>query len=465
MAVIIGSARSNERGTTTGGRAGDQTGREVSTQTWYLHSKGWVVIRANDATAREKIAKAMEMACANDNIGYCQTHRTTATNTAKQYGYDFSKIKTPVETDCSDLVRGCCLYAGITVGTFNTSSERSALEATGKFTVYTSSKYCNSSQYLVRGDILVTKTKGHTVVVLSNGSQVSSGSSSSGISAKVSMPQIKKGSEGLAVKVWQAIIGVTADGIFGSNTQSKTKTFQSNYGLSADGVVGKNTWAKGIDIISATIAKGSRGDSVTTWQVIIGEDADGIFGNGTYNTTRNFQKANGLDADGVVGKNTWTAGFKSVANDGTTTESSNSSSSSSSSSSTKSYPTLKNGSKGTAVKVWQAIIGEDIDGIFGSGTESKTKTFQKNHGLSADGIVGDKSWAAGEEWASSSIIKTGSKGDRVKVWQAIIGVTADGIFGNATDAKTKELQKANGLTADGDVGPNTWPVGFATLKS
>ena len=59
--------------------------------------------------------------------------------------------------------------------------------------------------------------------------------------------------------------------------------------------------------------------------------------------------------------------------------------------------TIKKGSKGNAVKVWQIIIGAAADGIFGSGTESATKTWQSKHGLAADGIVGKMSWKAGLE--------------------------------------------------------------------
>lgn len=59
--------------------------------------------------------------------------------------------------------------------------------------------------------------------------------------------------------------------------------------------------------------------------------------------------------------------------------------------------TIKKGSKGNAVKVWQIIIGVAADGIFGSGTESATKTWQSKHGLAADGIVGKMSWKAGLE--------------------------------------------------------------------
>lgn len=59
--------------------------------------------------------------------------------------------------------------------------------------------------------------------------------------------------------------------------------------------------------------------------------------------------------------------------------------------------TIKKGSKGNAVKVWQIIIGAAADGIFGSGTESATKIWQSNHGLAADGVVGKMNWKAGLE--------------------------------------------------------------------
>ena len=61
------------------------------------------------------------------------------------------------------------------------------------------------------------------------------------------MNTIKKGSKGNAVKVWQIIIGTTADGIFGSGTENMTKTWQKNHGLMADGIVGKNSWKVGLD--------------------------------------------------------------------------------------------------------------------------------------------------------------------------------------------------------------------------
>ena len=173
MGVRVGSARSNENGGVNGGKAGDQTGREVSTQPWYLHSKGWIVIRAKSPAVREAIAKNMEAACQNNNIGYCQGHRGTATAAAKPYDYDLSKVNAAVETDCSELVRCCVLYAGIHVNGFSTANEVTELEQTGQFYILEENKYCKAADYLLRGDILVTKTKGHTVVVLDNGSKSS----------------------------------------------------------------------------------------------------------------------------------------------------------------------------------------------------------------------------------------------------------------------------------------------------
>lgn len=56
------------------------------------------------------------------------------------------------------------------------------------------------------------------------------------------MPTIKFGSQGKAVQIWQIILGITADGLFGGKTQEKTKSYQKKKGLTADGIVGQKTW-------------------------------------------------------------------------------------------------------------------------------------------------------------------------------------------------------------------------------
>lgn len=170
MAVKIGNAVRDETGNGHNGQAGDQDKYEVRIQNWYLSPKGWYIIRANDAEIREKIAYAMKRACDNDNIGYDKSDRYTAYNWCKKHNnYDPGAITEPVEVDCSALVRLCCAYAGVFVSDFYTGNEVSILKATGKFTVITDTAITNTSDYVRRGDIIVTRTVGHTAVILDNG--------------------------------------------------------------------------------------------------------------------------------------------------------------------------------------------------------------------------------------------------------------------------------------------------------
>lgn len=55
---------------------------------------------------------------------------------------------------------------------------------------------------------------------------------------------------------------------------------------------------------------------------------------------------------------------------------------------------ISKGSTGTTVKIWQAIVGAGIDGDFGPKTENATIRWQLAHGITADGIVGAKTWKA-----------------------------------------------------------------------
>lgn len=173
MSVLIGSARIDEHGNAIGGAAGDQkNGKEVSTQTWYIHSKGWRVFRAKSPEKAKMLAYDMRAACANNNIGYDQSPAPSLFNVAKTVGFDCAKVKTKCETDCSKLVRVCCWYAGIEVPFFTTASEPGVLIASGFFDELTGDKYTRSCDFLRVGDILVTKKRGHTVIVLTDGARV-----------------------------------------------------------------------------------------------------------------------------------------------------------------------------------------------------------------------------------------------------------------------------------------------------
>jgi putative chitinase len=54
------------------------------------------------------------------------------------------------------------------------------------------------------------------------------------------------------------------------------------------------------------------------------------------------------------------------------------------------------------------------------------------------------------------VLKLGSEGEDVKKLQSKLGVDPIGKFGPKTDAAVKAWQSANGLAADGIVGPATW---------
>lgn len=245
--VRIGSARSSFGNTSPGDQNG---GKEVSTQDWYAHSKGWVLIRAKDARTREKIAVAMERACANNDIGYSQGTRNTLYNDVKPYNFDPGKTTKKVNTDCSALVRVCCCYAGISVGDFNTASETNVLMATGRFEKFTDAAHCKNSKKLMRGDILNTRTKGHTVVVLSDGSEAGAESDTEAAPALGSRI-LKNGADGADVKELQGYLielGYDCgrwgtDGDYGDATEMAVRTFQQDHDCGVDGDYGPETHA------------------------------------------------------------------------------------------------------------------------------------------------------------------------------------------------------------------------------
>lgn len=272
MAVLIGSARLGENGRITGGQAGDQTGKEVSTQNWYLHSKGWRAFRANDASKRKKIAYAMKAACANNRIGYDQNSRNSLYSLASKVGFDPAKVTAVCETDCSALVRVCCAYAGINVNDFITSNEANVLMASGAFTELSGDKYTTKSDYLATGDILVTKTKGHTVVVLSDGAKAEDNTEPK--KYMLGDRTLKNGSEGDDVKELQAYLiqlGYDcgrwgADGEFGDATEIAVKAFQKDHKCEVDGIVGAET----VKALNAAFGSSDGESTKARYVVIVG---------------------------------------------------------------------------------------------------------------------------------------------------------------------------------------------------
>lgn len=235
----IGHASIDENGKIKGGKAGDQTGKELCIREWY--NKPWnVLLRCKDSAIAEKMAKACEKGCANPNIGYDQNQRNSLRTYAYASNFDLSAITTPCECDCSSFMTICCECSGIKIpyngnNAPTTSTMRKAFASTGLFDVLTDSKYLTRTEYLKRGDILI-KEGSHTVMVLDNGS------------GKVEAPTLKIGSKGEYVKSVQLYLSALnypvgeIDSDYGPKTAACVKQYQKDLGLTVDGIWGKECW-------------------------------------------------------------------------------------------------------------------------------------------------------------------------------------------------------------------------------
>lgn len=134
------------------------------------------------------------------------------------------------------------------------------------------------------------------------------------------------------------------------------------------------------------------------------------------------------------------------------------------------------GCTGDAVKTLQEKLNAkgfhsgNVDGIFGAKTYAAVTAFQKANSLGVDGIVGKLTWAKLYDATPVNVtpvttqpmLRTSSRGDAVRKLQELLNAkgytcgSVDGIFGSKTYAAVLAFQKANGLGADGIVGPLTW---------
>lgn len=135
-------------------------------------------MRPNSATLAERSALACELGCANNNIGYSQYQRNTLYTEAQKVGFDLSRVA-KCNTDCSAFMTMCAVAGGARFPYMRNgnapvvSTMKNWFTSTGDYTAITDRTHLTNADYLRRGDILL-KT-GHTVMVLGNGSQSTSG--------------------------------------------------------------------------------------------------------------------------------------------------------------------------------------------------------------------------------------------------------------------------------------------------
>ena len=225
-------------------------------------------------------------------------------------------------------------------------------------------------------------------------------------------------------------------------------------------------------------------------------ETNGFFGQDTENAVRAFQNIFNLTPDGVVGKATWYK-IKSIYNgikrlnelysEGITPEEAD-----------RLFPQLlRPGDTGQFVRQMQYLLAviayfndqiplPPVNGIFDEATRESLLAFQRLNGLPADGIFGPATAPRLLEVYRATIanippnilpdnsliypgrfLLRGSRGDDVTDLQNLLiraaaannfipTVTADGIFGPATEAAVRAVQQNQGLEVNGIVGPITW---------
>jgi peptidoglycan hydrolase-like protein with peptidoglycan-binding domain len=225
---------------------------------------------------------------------------------------------------------------------------------------------------------------------------------------------------------------------------------------------------------------------------------NGNFGADTVSAVKTFQKVFGLTQDGVIGRATWNkisqiyVGVVKLAELKSEGERIGIGAA-------PPAVTIRQGSSNENVRLLQYILNYIAefydtvpsvteDGKFGSGTANAVKEFQRNFGLTADGIVGPATWRKLYDTYNALnanidvplpnpdqftqpypgvVLTNGSRGNSVgyvqkalnsihALYSKIPNLTADNVYGPSTANAVKAFQTEFGISPDGAVGRITW---------
>jgi peptidoglycan hydrolase-like protein with peptidoglycan-binding domain len=114
---------------------------------------------------------------------------------------------------------------------------------------------------------------------------------------------------------------------------------------------------------------------------------------------------------------------------------------------------LRRGLIGEPVRILQANLGVEADGIFGGATDTALREYQREHGLMVDGIAGPDSFTSMGLY-ELVLLQRGIRGEMVRRVQEALGIGADGIFGGGTETAVRAWQEQNGVEVTGYVDPS-----------
>ena len=223
-----------------------------------------------------------------------------------------------------------------------------------------------------------------------------------------------------------------------------------------------------------------------------------MYSSSTQAAVERFQRRHGLTADGVVGAETWklikgirerqrrrSGKSRDAAERPRPRRPSNGATAAASG-------VLKLGVRGPRVAALHKAFRMRAGRLFSSATQAAVKRFQRRHGMTADGVVGEQTWklikGIRERQRRSSDTKVGgwaqrvrrplqkraarreprvvSRGSRVKLVQRALKLKADGIFGPATADAVRRLQRRHEMRATGVVGPAVWTrLGYPNIRT
>jgi peptidoglycan hydrolase-like protein with peptidoglycan-binding domain len=266
------------------------------------------------------------------------------------------------------------------------------------------------------------------------------------------------GSTGSDVALAQKVIGATADGIFGPQTESALRAWQASHGVPVTGQLDTATWAA-MERLHLVPTRGAVAPAPKPAPAPAPKPAP---------------------APAPAPSPAPAPAPKPAANPLAAYASS----------------TLRRGSVGPAVVALQKAVGATPDGAFGPLTEAAVRVYQARHRLPVTGIAGPSTWAAlmgvtspttttasrstsrpapapkpattttttttkattrTTTMTTGPLLRLGARGDAVKTLQrALGGVAVDGLYGARTLAAVQAFQKSAHLPVTGIADAGVW---------